>query len=217
MEEKRRYPRYSVSWPVRLWLSDKLCVEGRAVDASVHGLLVTLYEAPPDRVKLSETYPLEIHPGTRIELAGTGEVRNIGSRGIGLEFNGGLRGGHKRLRKDLHVTAAQALSRLAAIVSGSLPSLSEVTRPSIGDRLADLAVTALHQAVEGNVSGVRRTLGELRILVRFVVRFDELSTEQSRAIRDMTALGSILIVDDQAWIRGLSLRRKHRASPRSNS
>lgn len=216
MEEKRRYPRYSVSWPVRLWLSDKLCVEGRAVDASVHGLLVSLYEAP-DRVKLSETYPLEIHPGTRIELAGTGAVRNIGSRGIGLEINGGLRGGNKRLRKDLHMTAAQALSRLAAVVSGSLPSLSEVTRPSIGDRLADLAVTALHQAVAGNVSAVRRTLGELRTLVRFVVRFDELSTEESLAIRDMTALGSILIVDDQAWIRGLSLRRKHRASPRSDS
>jgi hypothetical protein len=216
MEEKRRYPRYSVSWPVRLWLSNKLCVEGRAVDASAHGLLVTLYETP-DRVKLSEMYPLEIHPGTRIELACTGEIRHIGSRGIGLEINGGLRGGTKRLRKDLHVTAAQALSRLAAIVSGSLPSLSEVTRPSIGDRLADLAVTALHQAVEGNVSGVRRTLGELRTLVRFVVRFDELSTEESLAIRDMTALGSILIVDDQAWIRGLSLRRKHRGSPRSDS
>src|SRR5690349_5920637 len=34
MEERRRHPRNSVAWPVRLWLDDHAFVSGRAVEAS---------------------------------------------------------------------------------------------------------------------------------------------------------------------------------------
>src|SRR3989441_6879063 len=49
--ERRRHPRISVSWPVRLWVDDEALL-GRAEDVSRHGLWVTV--PPTTALKLGE-------------------------------------------------------------------------------------------------------------------------------------------------------------------
>jgi len=78
----RRHRRRTVSWPVRLWIGEEK-YEGRAVDASVHGL--RLVSVPDALLKIGEAYRIEI-----LSLSGlgpvVGEVRTISDDGVGIEL-----------------------------------------------------------------------------------------------------------------------------------
>ncbi len=86
MEERRRHVRYTVSWPVRLWVSEQVIVEGRAVDASVGGIRVVLREPPPPgSLKLGGRYRLEVSAGRNDMFACLAEARHISADSIGFE------------------------------------------------------------------------------------------------------------------------------------
>lgn len=81
-DERRRYPRIPVSWPVRLWV-DRDSLVGEAVEASPYGLYVLT--APTAALKLGSCYRVEIMAGEAGDQAYLGEVRHVDVRGVGLE------------------------------------------------------------------------------------------------------------------------------------
>ncbi len=86
MEERRRHVRYGVSWPVRLWLSEHVVVEGQAVDASTRGIRVALRDSPPPgSLKVGDRYRLEVRVGRSETFACLAEARHIGPDSIGFE------------------------------------------------------------------------------------------------------------------------------------
>jgi hypothetical protein len=75
-----------VSWPVRLWLSEHVVVEGHAVDASVRGIRVVLQDPqPPGSLKVGDRYRLEVRPGRSDTFACLAEARHIGPDSVGFE------------------------------------------------------------------------------------------------------------------------------------
>jgi hypothetical protein len=87
MEERRRFPRYPVAWPVRLGLSERFALAGRATDASAHGMRVVLVNwIPAEILKRGAPYRLEVYAATKSRFACAAEVRNVTNRGVGLEL-----------------------------------------------------------------------------------------------------------------------------------
>lgn len=197
MTERRREARYPVSWPVRLWFDDAFCLSGHAIDASAHGILVTLFGPPARALQPDAACRVEIYPGTRFQLNCSSAIRNLRERAIGLEIPDGLAGGFEPAGRPPRLGAAHVLSSLAAAISHANRSLSDLTRPSTGDRLGVLAFSALHDLVAGEQDRVRDVLKELALLVRFLVRFGELSPAECQSVKDMSALGRILVIDDR--------------------
>lgn len=186
MEERRRFPRYPVSWPIRLRLSERFGLIGRATDASAYGMRVVLLNwIPSEILKLGEPYHLEVYPGAKNRFVCMSEVRNITNRGIGLEFEikRGLPAALILAAEDGPRRAAEALTALAGLVIRSVRGLSDVARSSIGERMEVLALAAAAEAAGGDWRGLRRTLNELGTLLRFAGRLDELSAEEWRALR----------------------------------
>ena len=81
MEEQRRDPRRTVSWPARLWLDEESIV-GEVVDVSPYGLCVMT--APTDTLKRGRAYRVEIVADLDLEIACVGEVRHVSARGAGM-------------------------------------------------------------------------------------------------------------------------------------
>jgi len=80
--ERRRHPRRPVSWPVRVWIGEH-AFDGRAVDASMHG--ICLSGVARDMLKVGRSYRVEILIGGEDPLSCTAKVRNLSDRGAGME------------------------------------------------------------------------------------------------------------------------------------
>jgi CheY-like chemotaxis protein len=86
VEERRRHERYSVAWPVRVWLREHTFLAGRTVDASIHGARVLLDRLPAGILELNDVCGLTIRPGGPDELNCVAVVRDLGNHyGVGLE------------------------------------------------------------------------------------------------------------------------------------
>lgn len=79
---RRRHPRHPVSWPVRLWVGEK-SFEGRAVDASLHG--IRLSAVPTALLEVGKSYRLDILTDSNGELTCIAEVRCITDREVGMQ------------------------------------------------------------------------------------------------------------------------------------
>jgi hypothetical protein len=205
--ERRRYPRNSVSWPVRLWLTQDCFFVGRAVDAGAKGVRITL----PNR----RTQAI-LHPGRqcRIEVdaeafgafSGVAVVRHAGDVGIGLELREpvptelisrppsegrvsaeSLESQHRGKDGGEPPESAQALTALAAVVIWAARGMSDVVRASIGEGLEDSALAAVRHALAQDWTAVGRTLTALVTLVRYVARLEELSREECEVIQSALA------------------------------
>jgi len=78
----RRHPRRPVFWPVRLWIGEE-SFEGRAVDASLHGIRLTA--VPTALLEVGKSYRLDILSDPSAEFSCPAEVRNITDESVGLE------------------------------------------------------------------------------------------------------------------------------------
>jgi hypothetical protein len=186
MEERRWFPRYPVSWPIRLGVSERFALAGRATDASTHGMRVVLLNwIPSDILKVGAPYRLEVYPGTQSRFACVAEVRNVTDRGVGLqlEIPLGLPDALMLVAQEGPRRAAEALTVLVGLVIGALGGLSDVARPSIGERLEVLALTAVREGARADWNALRRTLSELAVLLRFLQRLEELPAAECRAIQ----------------------------------
>ncbi len=85
MRERRRFTRYAVAWPVRLWLTGEVMLRGQAVDASIRGLRVVLDSPPPEALKVGERYRVEVMPDRGDRFVCLAEVRHVSAAGVGLE------------------------------------------------------------------------------------------------------------------------------------
>src|SRR5262245_59618749 len=82
IRERRRHPRISVSWPVRVGIDDEAPM-GRAEDVSCHGLWITVpTTAPLKLVKASWIDELSDDLGS---FTVAGEVRSISGRRVALK------------------------------------------------------------------------------------------------------------------------------------
>jgi serine/threonine-protein kinase RsbT len=85
--ERRPWPRYPASWPVRLWPADDVFLFGRAVEVSLHGMRVLLSTlAPAVRLRPGETCRAEVSPWAWPQSAvrSLAVVRHL-TDGVGLE------------------------------------------------------------------------------------------------------------------------------------
>jgi len=80
--ERRRHPRFPVTWPVRLWVDDEPLL-GRAGDASRNGLWVTV--APTAALRLGKVCWIDVISDELGSFTVAGEVRYVTGRRIGLE------------------------------------------------------------------------------------------------------------------------------------
>lgn len=80
--ERRRHPRFPVSWPVRLWVDDEPLL-GRAEDASRNGLWITV--APTAALRLGKVCWIDVLSDELGSFTVAGEVRHVTGRRIGLE------------------------------------------------------------------------------------------------------------------------------------
>jgi class 3 adenylate cyclase len=79
---RRRHARRPVLWSVRVWIGQE-SFEGRAVDASLHG--IHLAAVPTALMEVGKSYRLDILTDASGEFSCLAEVRNITDRGVGLE------------------------------------------------------------------------------------------------------------------------------------
>lgn len=80
--ERRRHPRFPVSWPVRLWLDDEPLL-GHVEDASQHGLWVSV--APTAGLRLGKICSIEVLSDEHGSFTAAAEIRHVTGRRIGLE------------------------------------------------------------------------------------------------------------------------------------
>ena len=85
MLERRRFSRYAVAWPVRLWLNEHVMLRGQTTDASVKGMRIVLDSPPPEALKVGERYRVEVMPDRGDRFVCLAEVRHVSDAGVGLE------------------------------------------------------------------------------------------------------------------------------------
>jgi hypothetical protein len=86
MVERRRYPRYPCSVPVRVWLTANRSLSGRAVDVGRHGMCVVQSRLPSgQQVRLGEAYRVDVTPDPRAEVRCIATIRHQRGNVIGLE------------------------------------------------------------------------------------------------------------------------------------
>ena len=86
MVERRRYPRYPCSVPVRVWLTQNRSLFGRAVDVGLHGMcLVQSRLTSGPVVKLGEAYRVAVTPDPRAEVRCVATIRYQRGNVLGLE------------------------------------------------------------------------------------------------------------------------------------
>ncbi len=83
----------------------------------------------------------------------------------------------------LQPPVVEELATLTAAITKAIRSMSAVTRPSIGEHLESLALTAVREAAHGNWKTLTATVSQLAVLVRFALKLDELPAEDCDAIR----------------------------------
>jgi hypothetical protein len=83
IRERRRHPRISVSWPVRVWIDDEALL-GRAEDASRHGLWISV--STTTALKLGKVYWIDVLSEELGSFTVAGEVRYVSGRRVGLEI-----------------------------------------------------------------------------------------------------------------------------------
>jgi hypothetical protein len=89
--EHRRHPRYSSSWPVRVWVTEDLFLFGLALNVSHQGLCVVRSQfGPVDRVRLGEAFRMEVTPEPGAELHHTAVIRHLSGDAIGMETRDAL-------------------------------------------------------------------------------------------------------------------------------
>lgn len=203
--ERRRYRRYPVSWPIRLWVSEHFFLAGRAVDASLHGMRISLVSWIPSGIlRQGAAYRVDVRPEPREEFRCTGQVRRIAEDSLGLEIveelpltrgihdsadavPGGTEPGGADDEPRGGGGAGTALAGLAVQITRAVRGMSEYLRASIGERLEELALRAVHEALAYDWPAVVRTLNDLSVLMRFVVRLEEVSDDECLAIRSKLA------------------------------
>src|SRR5437870_13532751 len=85
MVERRRYPRYPCSVPVRVWLSENRSLSGRAVDVGLHGMcLVRSRLTSGPMVRLGEAYCVDVTTAPRAAVRVVALVRITRGTVIGL-------------------------------------------------------------------------------------------------------------------------------------
>ena len=82
IRERRRHPRIAVSWPVRVWIDDEALL-GRAEDASLHGLWLTV--PTTTSLKLGKVCWIDVLSEELGSFTVAGEVRYVSGRRVGLE------------------------------------------------------------------------------------------------------------------------------------
>lgn len=82
-EERRRHPRVTAAWPVRVQVDDETLV-GRTVDVSAYGVLVVT--APTATLKVGHSYWVELVADKGSTLVALAEVRHVSGKGAGLKI-----------------------------------------------------------------------------------------------------------------------------------
>jgi len=87
-EDRRRAPRHSVAWLVRLFVDDTKTIVVRTADISLHGLRLALDdEAGALPLRPGERYRLEVMlPDREAKFVRVGEVRHVGEAGVGFKI-----------------------------------------------------------------------------------------------------------------------------------
>src|SRR5215470_17788750 len=86
MDERRRHPRYRVSWRARIWLAENVSTSGPAIDASLHGLRVAIsHHAPLGLMQPGHRYRVQVFAGLVPQFDGTMVLRQVSDQGIGME------------------------------------------------------------------------------------------------------------------------------------
>src|SRR5215510_16602252 len=86
MDERRRHPRYQVSWRARIWLAENVSTSGPAIDASLHGLRVAIsHHAPLGLMQPGHRYRVQVFAGLVPQFDGTMVLRQVSDHGIGME------------------------------------------------------------------------------------------------------------------------------------
>jgi hypothetical protein len=164
--------------PVRLWLGETLCLAGQVIDAGPGSVRVALTNwVPADSPQSGIPCRLEIQPERQAKVWCHVEVERVTCRWVDLRIAQGLRA------VLLQSPAVEELARLSAAITKAIRSMSAVTRPSIGEHLESLALTAVREAAHGNWKTVTATVSQLAVLVRFALKLDELPAEDRDAIR----------------------------------
>lgn len=87
VKDLRRHPRRPVAWPVRVWLSEHFFLDGRAVDASAHGIAATLLNwVAADILKVGDAYRLDVQPQTGDGFACLAEIRHLSPHAVGWKI-----------------------------------------------------------------------------------------------------------------------------------
>jgi len=86
VEERRQYPRYAATWPVRFWVDEARVITGHAVDASVRGMSIDLDEFPGESLKLGDEHRVEMILDSGDTLACIAAIRRVKPpNNLGLE------------------------------------------------------------------------------------------------------------------------------------
>jgi hypothetical protein len=89
--ERRQHPRYTVTWPARLWLHETSVLAAHTVDISLGGIRIALYSwIPTGALSQGQAYRIEVRPDTGDRVSCVGEIRHMDSDGIGFEVPDGL-------------------------------------------------------------------------------------------------------------------------------
>jgi hypothetical protein len=87
VDDRRRYQRIPVSWPVCVWVDEGVII-GRADDASEYGLCLAL--TPTSAVKLGKSYRVDVVASEADSFSVVAEVRHVADQKIGLQVESPL-------------------------------------------------------------------------------------------------------------------------------
>jgi PilZ domain-containing protein len=89
MVERRQFPRYLASWPIRLWPTEGFFVFGRAADVSRKGMRIVLSVlAPAAEITPGRTYRVQVNPWQwpHTELECHAVIRHLSGGQIGVQI-----------------------------------------------------------------------------------------------------------------------------------
>lgn len=86
MTDRRRWPRFTVTWSVELFVADSKTLATTTIDASRYGLRLAVSRAVAAQLlRPGESYRVEVRlPGSQAKFVRFGEVCDIGEHGVGL-------------------------------------------------------------------------------------------------------------------------------------
>jgi CheY-like chemotaxis protein len=206
VEERRRHERYSVAWPVRVWLRENTFIAGRTVDASIHGARVLLDRLPAGILELNDVCGLTICPGGPDEFNCVAVVRDLGHHyGVGLEvkdelpipFGAPKTGG----RREDEPAVGASLPRPAAGARGARILVVDdqpARRRLLGEYLVSdgYRVVQVHPDVETIFRAAQRWRPDLILLDMGLTDADALEMLR-RVRREAPAIGVIILTGNR--------------------